>query len=177
MILASELEDEFVNTPPKNAIQWLEQNCPNVKKCFDNFIKVHGHRGLIEFELTEQSWSMCPEIVVEMLQKLCKSPTQTKKIITSTLDETLAQLKTTKKRFTKPILKFLVTRGRRAVGYREHTKSEMVRAGDYYRKAFIKLGKEMVFEGFLPQSELIFHLTLREIEQILTKRDPGLVLK
>lgn len=64
-----------------------------------------------------------------------------------------------------------------AVGARELTKSEMIRAFDKLRQAYRFLGKQMVRNGYLPSKDLIYHLTHKEIGYLLEKRNPGLITK
>lgn len=66
---------------------------------------------------------------------------------------------------------------RSAVAVREQTKSEMIRAIDKLRQAFRVVAEKMVNEGFLPREELLYHLTLHEVRQIIANRHPNLVMK
>lgn len=47
-LIALNLHEEFINVQSKDGIEWLENNCPDVKKMFDKFMHMNGHRGLIE---------------------------------------------------------------------------------------------------------------------------------
>lgn len=120
---------------------------------------------------------MKPAAVIEMIQRNCGAPLSAKKTDRESLETTITNLKTPKKQMTRWILKFFMKKARRAVGFREQSKSELIRAGHKLRLAFNKLGEEMVSEGILPRKELVFHLTFYELGQLIQKPDPILVIK
>lgn len=64
-----------------------------------------------------------------------------------------------------------------AVGRREQTKSEIVKGIDKLREAYRVLGRKLVTEGYMPNENLIYHLTQYEIRQLITNRNPNLVTK
>lgn len=64
-----------------------------------------------------------------------------------------------------------------AVGRREQTKSEIVKGIDKLRQAYRVLGRKLVTEGYIPNENLIYHLTQYEIRQLITNRNPNLVTK
>lgn len=64
-----------------------------------------------------------------------------------------------------------------AVGRREQTKSEMIRAIDKLRQAYRVLGRKLVSEGYVPDENLIYHLTQYEIRQLVSNRNPHLISK
>lgn len=66
---------------------------------------------------------------------------------------------------------------RTAVGIREQTKSEMICAIDKLRQVYRVLATKMVNEGFLPNENLLYHLTLFEIQQLVSNRNSNLVMK
>ena len=53
----------------------------------------------------------------------------------------------------------------------------IVKTYDNVRKGFRHLGKTMVSEGFLPDSDLIFFLTLDEIKALLQSRCPRIIAR
>lgn len=127
--------------------------------------------------MQEESWGMNPASVIEMIQRNCSAPLSTKKVDRDSLETIIDNLKTPKKKFTRRFLKFFMKKARKAVGFREQTKSELIRALNKLRQAFYKLGEEMVLEGLLPQKELVFHLSFYELGRLIEKPDPILVIK
>lgn len=66
---------------------------------------------------------------------------------------------------------------RAAVANRETTKSQLVRWTGKLRVAYRKLAQAMVTEGKLPNKTLIYHLTHKEIGQLLNNSQSVLVGK
>jgi prophage antirepressor-like protein len=95
-----------------------------------------------------------------------------------TIDGLMATMKTqlsfTRKTFMR---NFLLPLARRAVGMREQTKSIVVYSTDLTRQALRKLAKRMHEEGRIPEEDLLYHLTLYEIEQLFTYRNPLFIAK
>lgn len=38
------MAEKFVKIDPNDGMEWLKENCPNVRKKFDDFLQDHGHR-------------------------------------------------------------------------------------------------------------------------------------
>lgn len=53
----------------------------------------------------------------------------------------------------------------------------LIKVVDWVRQTSLHLGKFMVEEGMLPHKELLFFLTLEEINELILTRKPGLVPK
>jgi pyruvate,water dikinase len=97
------------------------------------------------------------------------------KISTSEIIDTL---KTPLKLHRKWLLKYIVLpMARRAVAMREETKSVIILAFDLSRKALWRLADKMHFEGLIPEPDLIFHMTVDEIDLYLKTRNPILITK
>lgn len=120
---------------------------------------------------------MNPGSVCKLIQMNTKEKTVTKKAEVLTVEETVRKLITPKNKITRLILKYLVRKCRAAVRSREDTKSELIRCYYKLKVAFRELGKRMVSEGYIPQENLIFHLSCDEIKEVLTKRNPVLLFK
>ncbi|GIY30571.1 phosphoenolpyruvate synthase [Caerostris extrusa] len=58
---------------------------------------------------------------------------------------------------------------------REAGKSLTIKSFDHWRKGYRRLGKLMVSEGRLPDQDLIFFLTLDEIDDLLKTRSPCII--
>ncbi|GJQ79831.1 hypothetical protein Trydic_g23295 [Trypoxylus dichotomus] len=176
-IRSSNMAEEFMKIKPEDGMQWLKEKCPKVKGTLDEFLAIHGHRAVKEFELKEKTWGMDPSIIIAMLQANCASETITKKAKNLTVEETIAKLTSPKKKITRYILKFLVSKCREAVAGREKSKSELVRGVNRFRLAYTELGKEMALQGFLPEEDLVFHLTHEELKAVASQKSPGLIAK
>ncbi|CAH1955179.1 unnamed protein product [Acanthoscelides obtectus] len=170
------LAEEFCKLKAYEAIEWLEQNCPEANKVLLEFLNKHGHRNLGEFEVIEKSWAEDPTQLIPMLQANARNE---KKVQNSkhTVDEIVAKLKSPKSNITRHIVKYLMKKIRVAVGVREQSKSEFIRATNKIRLGFRALGKQMVQHGMLPSAELIYHLTLYELGELINERNPVLVTR
>lgn len=71
----------------------------------------------------------------------------------------------------------MIQLARKGVGYRENTKSELIRATNIMRKYFLRLGELMVLDGILPNKELIYLLTIDEMRHLIHKPNPTIVFK
>lgn len=60
-------------------------------------------------------------------------------------------------------------------GLREASKNLGVWVLNRQRKVYWKLAHLMLQEGRIPDSDLLFHLTISEIEKLVTQRDPNIV--
>lgn len=72
-----------------------------------------------------------------------------------------------------------MNKGRKAVGAREHSKSETVRCVNKFRVAYRELARQMALAGLIPDQNLLFHLTHHEVGEILngSGRSPMLISK
>lgn len=76
------------------------------------------------------------------------------------------------------ITHLLLPWARDAVGFRENTKSMMVKFQNCLRKAMWTIAEEMVSVGYLPEVDLFFFLKIDEIQRLLRgERNPSLVNK
>ncbi|KAJ3650727.1 hypothetical protein Zmor_017373 [Zophobas morio] len=179
ILVKSNQVDEFVKVPPHEGEKWLKNNSPEASDALDKFLKNHGHRGVREFDMYYKTWGLNPSDVIKMIQTNCKNPTSRQEKVTKSVNDVIAALVTPKKFLTRKILKFLVTKSRRAVGLREQTKSETIRFVNKVRTAYTFLGHKMALAGLIPDADLIYHLTHYEIGQILggCDRSPVLIIK
>lgn len=169
--------EEFTKLDPKEALNWLNENCTSAAFMFDNFLKQHGNRCIRELDLMTETWEMRPENLLATLQATVRS--SEKLPVTEDLNatETVDRLRMPKKTATRWILKKLVPLSRSAVTRRELTKSILVSVVNSLRLGYRRLGKLMVEEGRIPDMNLIFFLTHQEIGLLLPKPDPTLVQK
>ncbi|KAI4454859.1 phosphoenolpyruvate synthase-related [Holotrichia oblita] len=169
--------EAFLEINPEDGMEWLQDNCPNIRKSLDEFLSNHGHRLFREFEFRENTWAMDPSIVISMLQANCISETTTKKAQGLTVEETVAKLSSPKKGLTRYILKYLVKKCREAVAGREKSKSELIRGINRFRLAYRELGQQMVLEELIPEPDLVFFLTHDELKTISRQISPELISK
>lgn len=94
------------------------------------------------------------------------------------VNELMKELKTPLSFPRKLLIKYIVLPlARYAVGMRENTKSCLIYSVDVSRQSLLKLAERMHQEGRLPEVDLLFHLNVDEIEELLGNRNPTLVMK
>jgi len=92
--------------------------------------------------------------------------------------EIIDSLKTEISFHRKLLLKYVILPlARRAVAMREETKSLVIYAFDLARQSMWKLANQMYLEGLIPQLDLIFHMTVDEIDLYFKTRNPLLITK
>lgn len=172
--------DEFSSTPSEHCVIWMEEHCSVGFKAFNEFIDRHGHRGINEMEMSSIPWRETPEKIIDMIKSNLKHQiqSQSQKITTtSTIDEILAKIKTPMKFTTRLVFRFLLPRCIRGVEIREKAKSYFVAGNNEARRTVRYLAKLMVNEGLLPDEQLVFHLTVNELRELMKHRDGRLVAK
>ncbi|XP_059048058.1 putative phosphoenolpyruvate synthase [Achroia grisella] len=178
--LARQLEhsgklDQFKALDPKEAIRWLMTNLPNVHLEVLEFLKVHGHRAIMEFDMVTKPWVLVPEELMTILQnmKVTEKDNQEKKSDA----EVIASLTTPKKARTRKVLSWVLPLCRRTVRHREATKANLILGIHKLRLAAIELGKQMVRLWYLPHHDLVFFFQAQELVNYITNRDPALLRK
>ena len=95
------------------------------------------------------------------------------------IEAVMAQLSTPLSGPRKALIQnLLLPWARDAVGFRENTKSMMVKFQNCLRRAMWAIAEEAAAEGLLPEAELFFFLKVDEIQRVLSgERNPSLVMK
>ncbi|XP_061179945.1 uncharacterized phosphotransferase YvkC-like isoform X2 [Saccostrea echinata] len=179
-IVNSGVQDTFMGGTDKECVDLLSSDSiPTVNRKYQDFMKRHGHRYIREAELMEKSWDTHPERLVQVLKKIITMGAYEERKQTSILSDKdiIEQLKTPLSNGEKRSLKFILPRARKAVGEREFGKSLCIKVADKFKQAYWSLAEKMVEEGRLPDKELLFFLTHREIGQLLKTRSPKLITK
>jgi hypothetical protein len=93
------------------------------------------------------------------------------------VEEVMKELKTPLSFLRKLLIsKFLLPWSRDGVGYREHSKDFMIWMINKSRQGFWYLARRMVEEGLIPEEDLLFHLTVEEIERLCNRERDALIL-
>ena len=93
------------------------------------------------------------------------------------VEEVMKELKTPLSFLRKLLIsKFLLPWSRDGVGYREHSKDFMIWMQNKLRQGFWYLARRMVEEGLIPEDDLLFYLTVEEIERLCNRERDALIL-
>lgn len=137
-----------------------------IKESYDKFIEANGHRGINESELRLDCWADNLLLFCDSLKGVIATYGKDKakaKEWTEYLDEILAVIP---KKKHKAIIK-KIENARSGAWHREYTKSRIMKAVWYYRKAYRKIAQMMVERNLLPDADLIYFLTKDEIGQLI----------
>ncbi|CAM1310114.1 Uncharacterised protein g5350 [Pycnogonum litorale] len=177
--LASNMTDkmdvnEFLAMSEKEATDYLLSPSNPVFQLVDGFLTRHGHRCMQEFDLSSDTWSMKPSLLISPLKVLLqlKNSVATRKL---TVDEAIDKLKIQLTEKAKKELRKNVIDAKENVSYREQIKSLMTRMLHEYRKGFWHLGTMMMTEGRIPTKDLIFFMTPDEIRTLIRTRSPSII--
>lgn len=172
---------EFLDVDSKEGVEWMRENCKTAHNIFEAFMKRHGHRSLNELDYISIPWYMEPEKIVEMIKSNLKvsvegsSPISESK--TTTNAEIIESMKSSMNTIAKFFFKKLLPKCQRGVQLREKAKSKLVFCTNETRRILFYLGKKMVNEGFLPDKDLVFHMTFNEIKDLIKNRNGKTVAK
>lgn len=75
------------------------------------------------------------------------------------------------------ILRFLLHRVRNGIANRERAKSNLIMSSHKYRMMFRTLANRLLYEGRLPDPDLIFFLLPNEIMQLITTRSSKIIVR
>ncbi|CAN7985706.1 unnamed protein product [Ixodes hexagonus] len=172
---------KFKDMNADDALEWLRKDTSGIGDLFSDFLKRHGHRCVNEFDVYSKTWGMDPRPLIKNLQAMIGTVGDYKKKNLS-VDDAIKDLHVKLGPVKRHLLRMLLQKCRRGVALREHSKASghsnlLVKATDAFRASFWHLAYRMEAEGRLPDAELLFFLTLSEIELLLTTRSPRLVSK
>lgn len=181
-IIWIEKKVEFLELDDKKALVWMIKNCPDAYKRFLVFIERHGHRCLNELDMISVPWKLEPEKVIEMIKVNLRAEqdfgprggTTDKR---TNAVEIIDKLKTPLTKVSRFFMKLILPKCHQGVQNREITKSCIVGVVNELRTGFLLLGQMMVHEGFLPNKDLIFHLSKAEIRSVISSNDSKIVAK
>lgn len=164
--------DEFRMLSIEDAQDWLQTSTGLAGYEYRQFMKRHGHRCLKEFDIHTMPWNRDPKSLIKLLQnmsKTCGDVTEKKEEDLSNILPHLSIHLSLKDRL---LLKFILPNCRRGVREREACKSNLIKAMDNIKKGYQHLSNAMVAEGYLPDSDLMYFLTIDEIYDVLETRNP-----
>lgn len=176
-ILNSEYAEEFVKQSTEDALNVLRNDPGHSGRLFRQFLTRHGHRSVMEFDFLTETWGINPLSLIEALQTMVSNPSSLTGSTTKVDDEAWIQNVKNNKPNLYRALKFVVSRCRDAVVYREKTKSLLIRSIHCFRLAYRRLGQLMVSDGKIPDAGLVFFFSHSELEQVINSRGATLINK
>lgn len=169
--------EELKKMDPEEIDHWLKTSPTEAGIKYRDFLDRHGHRCLKEFDIYSTTWGKNPKLLIKLLQNLVGSISQDFSVKkTEDFDQMLNDLGLSLKFSTRMLLKYLLLpQCRKGVQIRERTKSLLIKLMDEWRKGYWYLAKLMVLEGRIPEEDLLFFMTLEEIQELIDTRSPRII--
>ncbi|XP_023211449.1 uncharacterized protein LOC111614316 isoform X1 [Centruroides sculpturatus] len=158
----------------EDALKWLQTSSSKSAEDFKNFLDIHGHRSIKEFDPYSIPWRKNQHKLVQTLQDIVNNVKNTKSSARGNVLDKLKKYPSWKSRL---FLKFLLPRCQQGVRLRERAKSFMIKMFDSNREAYWHLAELMVLEGRLPHRDLLFFLSHDEIGELIKTRSSKLISK
>jgi len=154
--------EKFKDVPVTQAHVWLTSSDSGAAgKAFTDFLFHHGHRSYRELCVREKAWIDEPEKLVATMQASLAArftPGYAKKRHPSIEWKSLPRL-----------TRFVLNGAHNSVRRREHTKSILVMATHRLKRGYRHLGELLASEGHLPDSDLVFFFTRRELRDFVDR--------
>lgn len=135
------------------------------------FMDRHGHRCIREAELREPEWAVNPGHLIESLKSLVRSPAGRRRAehppatpSTELPDGVNAKA-----------VAWIAKQCRTGVRAREKSKSLLILAIHRFKVAARSLAARLEAEGYLPEADLAYFLTLEELDRLTSGQSDGLV--
>ncbi len=155
---------------------YLSTATGEVKACYEQFIKTHGHRGISETEMRVNCWADDLLAFSETLKGVVSSYGKVEKKTVKEWTDYLAEILAPVKKSQRKQIEGLVIKARSGAWHREFTKSRIILSVSRYRRAYRLMAEKMVAQSLLPDTDLIYFLTQEEIGKLIAG-DKSLVKK
>ena len=155
---------EAVDWDADTLLSYIKQQ-PETLQLYQDFLAHHGHRCIKEAEMRNRPWRSDQKALMDYLSSIIKAP---RSLVTK--EEELDY----KKEFAfvgNPLLKAacisFAKKSRQAVVDREYTKSCLIKIIDLFKTQYARLAELLVAAGLLPETDLIYFLTHKEIGSLI----------
>jgi pyruvate,water dikinase len=161
---------------PEELLVFLESGGGDgVKAAYDSFLKRHGHRAIREAELRNMSWKNDKAYLSETILTVIRTGAGEPEKAFSHYGNSLKKALAGKKWLLKKAVLYLTKQSRAGVYNREYTKSRYIKTVDIFKDAYSHMAELLVNEGALPEKDLVYFLTHKELGDLIVNRKPALV--
>ena len=177
-IAKSNIKEQFLATPTEDCDTLLRNSANNeIKAAYVHFMEMYGYRGIREADLMEKSWSQDPRNLIESVKQVINNGTfKRQEKQTKTAADIVNSLEANLTWLQKLVLKWILVKSAKdGVASRETGKSVLIKTTDIFKVAYWRLAELMVSESRLPEQELLFFLTHREIGDLIDSRSATLI--
>ncbi len=168
---------EVVHMDAEALVAYMKEAPQTVKYNLDEFIRKHGHRSIRESELRNVGWKDDELGLMGYLQSILQTKGIEKEKESKTIDKTIDSILEPYKGLKRSALKYLIKEARNGCRNREFSKSRMVFVINQFKQAYRKLAEMLVEQGALPDTDLIYFLTHRELGDLIFHKNPLYVKK
>jgi pyruvate,water dikinase len=172
------------NLSPAQIGELIKADSGSLKAAHDEFIIRHGHRCIREAEMRSKSWKRDEKGLLENIHAVIRAEAARPAngngngIAGKTrYEETRKKVLEGKKGIARAGINFLIDQSRFDAWAREYTKSKFIIAADILKEAYLALAEKLVAAGALPDADLIYFLTHKEIGELIEKREGALLKK
>lgn len=158
-------------------VDYMETAPEAVQNSFNEFILKHGHRSIRESELRNVGWKDDVLGLMTYLKSILQMKGIEKEKEESKAESCIAEVTSPYKGIKKAILKYLIIEARNGCRNREFSKSRMILVVDRFKQAYRSLSHMLVEQGALPETDLIYFLTHRELGDLIFHKNPLYVKK
>lgn len=160
----AQVAEQFRQWSAAEALAWLQSDSSeSIGREYAAFMARHGHRGYRELCIREKAWREDPDQLIQTMQAslLARLSGSYKQRRSSQIDLSTLGL----------ALRTLLPAAHNAIRQREQTKSMLVEATYRLKRGYRHLGKLLANEGKLPDEDLVFFFSRRELSDLC--RSPG----
>lgn len=155
--------------------QYMNQAPSSVRELLQSFLNKHGHRSIRESELRNVGWKDDELGLMSYLKSVLQTKGTEKEKEGPSAEESINDVLKPYKGLKRKALKYLIKEARNGCRNREYSKSRMILVVDHFKQAYRTLAEMLVEKGALPETDLIYFLTHREIGDLIFNRDPKYV--
>ncbi|CAI4223268.1 unnamed protein product [Auanema sp. JU1783] len=170
------LSEEFLKLDEEEAIELIKTKGVKSKAELDDFVELHGHRGVGELYISKRSWGDELSTIVPNLKSIIISNDfNIEAKVSKPIDELIDSLMCKPAGFRRTLMKYMVKQTHKGVINREAAKTCLVRGVYYMRKTTRLIAKKLTEEGYLPDEDLFYYLHYQEIEELLRTRSAKII--
>lgn len=148
-----------------------------VREAYAGFLNRHGHRAIREAEMRSKAWRNDNRALAEYLLTIMGSGAVEEAEKTQTAETNIAEFLKTQKGLFKPLIKYVINQARKGVANREFSKARFIKIIDNFKVAYDCLAESLVKAGALPDKDLIFFLTHKELRELIFDKKAALIKK
>ncbi|CAK8678017.1 unnamed protein product [Clavelina lepadiformis] len=170
-------KDEFQALKPLKATDWLQSDAnEKVQELYQEFMTKYGHRSLEETELRELSWSQDTTKIITAIKALLENDCMLEQ------DNAKKESIDTTEKLKLPqihchLLKTLLAKARQAISLCRRLRSLYMRNVTVFKRGYWHLATQLKREMKLPDEDLMYFLTHREVMKLIKNYSPKLVAK